>query len=54
MNTAVESQIGSGDTQSVTQTGDSNDVVYSQIGNNLPDLAVKQTGGMTVTIVQTR
>jgi hypothetical protein len=27
-------------------------VAYTQVGNNLPDLAIRQTGGMSVTVLQ--
>ena len=50
---ATQTQIGGGDTQSIVQTGAGNNASYIQIGSNLPDLGVTQTGGMSVSILQT-
>jgi hypothetical protein len=48
----MQTQTGNSDTQSIVQNGDANYAAYTQVGNNLPDLSIKQTGGMSVTVLQ--
>lgn len=50
---ALLEQRGDRNTMTAVQSGEANQLRWRQIGNDLPDLAVRQTGAMAMTITQT-
>lgn len=53
-NMAKLSQDGDRNAMTADQTGTGNRLIWTQTGNGLSDLAIKQTGGQSVMITQTR